>query len=185
MFFHIWEAVFVLFQGVFLFFDDALFGGGNVVKGKRKGNFCSITYPYTNLYLSASSLSALPEVFLDPLFPAVLDLHTHAHRAHHVADGRVVQSSALLVAVIVSRPLWRDTKALGLCRRVDVGSQEEKFPAVLLLLAEDHIPHPVIIISAAGVLHAVGGDHKERLFRNILPPDIFIGMSLIIELNIY
>ena len=39
MIFHIRKAVFLLFQGVFLFFDDALFGGKNVVKGKWKGNF--------------------------------------------------------------------------------------------------------------------------------------------------
>jgi len=49
--FRIQEAIFVLFQGVFLFFDDVLFGGENVVKGKRKGKLTPHT---SSLFLSST-----------------------------------------------------------------------------------------------------------------------------------
>lgn len=65
--------------------------------------------------------------------------------------------------------------------RVDVGPQEEKFPAVLFLLTLDHLLYPPGGVAAAGVLHAVGGNDEKGVLRYILGPGILMDVADVVD----
>lgn len=62
-------------------------------------------------------------------------------------------------------------------RRVHIGPQEKKLPAVLALLPLNHPAHRFIVVAAAGVFAAVGGDNKHGFVRHILPAGVFMDIA--------
>ena len=97
------------------------------------------------------------------------------------ADDLIVQRRALLVALVVHCPVGVDAEAGRLLGCVDVGAQEQKLPAVFFLLTLDHAPHRLVVIAAAGVFVAVGGDDEQGLFRHILPAGVLVDVPDVVD----
>ena len=70
-----------------------------------------------------------------------------------------------------------NSKSLGLSSSIDVGPQEDKFPAKLLLLPFNHSMDLIVSVVAAGIFHAIGGDDEQGLIRHILAPSIFMDVA--------
>ena len=98
-----------------------------------------------------------------------------------LADDLVIQRRALLVALVVHRPVGVDAEASCLLGCVDVGAQEQEFPAVFFLLTLDHAPHPLVIVAAAGIFVAVGGDDEHGLFRHVLPAGVLVDVADVVD----
>ena len=100
---------------------------------------------------------------------------------HSPAHYLVVEAGALAVAVVVHRPVGGDAQMARRFHRVDVGAQKEEFPAILLLLALDHLFDPLGRVAAAGVLHAVGGDNKQGVLRHVLRPGVLVDVADVVD----
>ena len=83
--------------------------------------------------------------------------------------------------MIIRRAVGFDAKAPGFLGGVNIGTQEQKLPAVLLFLVSDHLPHLFIRVLMAGIFHAVGGDDKQRLLRSILGPGILMHHANVLD----
>ena len=83
--------------------------------------------------------------------------------------------------MIIGGAVGLDAKAFGLASRVNVGTQEQKLPAVLGLFVLDHLAHPVIGILAAGIFQAVGGDDEQRLFRSVFGSGVLVHHSDVLD----
>lgn len=79
-----------------------------------------------------------------------------AHGAYCIADDAIVQLGSLVVAVIAYCPILTDAHAAGDRHGVHVGAKEDKFPAIALLLALDHLPY---------LPDGIGGDPQRHLLR--------------------
>ena len=130
---------------------------------------------------SGGLLLAVLVILVDAGAPVLLDLAAPADAADHIAQHLVVQGGAGFVAAVVGGAVRGDAEAPGLRRGVDVGAQEEEFPAVLRLFVFDHFADLGVVVAAAGVLHAVGGDDEEGLVRHVLPPGVFVDVADVVD----
>ena len=110
---------------------------------------------------------------LPVLIQRISALDSDYNLAHHL----VVEVSTYTVAVIVHRPVGSEAQVAYRLYRVDVGLQEEKPSSVFLLLALDCLFDPLGRIAAAGALHAVCGDDKERMLQHILVSGILVDVG--------
>ena len=90
-----------------------------------------------------------------------------ADGAYRFADNFIVQRSAFFITFIIYRAVGTDAESLSFCCGINVGTQEQKLPAVFFLLPLDHLAHRFVVVALTGVLVAVGGDDKQCLFRYI------------------
>ena len=134
----------------------------------------------TEKLLSALFLP-LAEVLLNGIFPVLIQRCVTPDGGHSLAHYLVVEAGALVVAVVVYRPVWGNAKMACRLYCIDVGPQEEKLPAVFLLLVLDHFFHPSGRVAAAGVLHAVGGDNKKSALWHILGPGILMDVANMVD----
>ena len=127
----------------------------------------------------------LPPSFLHILVDAALPIGAErpggADAAHRLADDLVVQRRASHVALVVHRAVRANAEARRLLCRVDVCAEEQKFPAVSLLLPFNHAAHSLVIVAAAGVFVAVGGDDEHRLLRHILPAGVLVNVADVVD----
>ena len=130
---------------------------------------------------SAASSLPLVEIRLNGILPVGIQGGAAPNSAHRLADGLVVELSALTVAVVVHRPVRANAQLSRRLHGVDVGPQEEKLPAAPLLLPLNHLSDLLGGIAVAGVLHAVGGDDKEGVFRHIRSAGIFMDVSNVVN----
>lgn len=80
------------------------------------------------------SFSSLLEVCTDLITEVVLNVFTPAHASHRPANCFIVQSSSLGVGYVVHRTIGLNAEPLRLLRRINLGADEDEFPAVLLFL---------------------------------------------------
>ena len=104
-----------------------------------------------------------------------------ADTAHRLADDLVIERCARLVALVVHRAIRTDAETCRLLGRVNVCAEEQKLPAVLLLLPFNHAAHTLVIVSVAGVFVAVGGDDEHRLLRHILPAGVLVNVADVVD----
>ncbi len=98
-----------------------------------------------------------------------------------LADGFVDHRRALAVRVVIRGALRPDAEPSGFLGSVDVGSQEQEFPAVFLLLTANHGLNPVVAVAAAGVFQAVGGDDEEGLLRPVFLSGVLVDVSDVVD----
>ena len=91
--------------------------------------------------------------------------------AAKVADGfvdnLVIEADSLGVGVEVGGHVGGDTHPAGHGKGVDVGAQENKFPAVFFPLLLHHLLYLRIGVFPAGIFHAVGDDGKQHPGRGM------------------
>ena len=142
-------------------------------------------WPPPLIYFDSRSLPPflLPpaEVLLDGVLPVLVQRCAAPDGCHSLAHHLVVEAGTLAVAVVVHRSVRGDAQMACRLHRVDVGPQEEKLPAVLLLLPPDHLLHLLSGVAVAGVLHAVGGDDEEGVLRHILGPGVLVDISDVVD----
>ena len=104
-------------------------------------------------------------VLVDAAFPVGAERLGRSNAAHGGADDLIVQRRARLVALVVHRAVRTDAETCRLLGRVDVCAEEQKLPAVLLLLPLNHAAHSLVIVSKGykqrvGIAQALLGDPK-------------------------
>ena len=101
--------------------------------------------PLSILRKSSSLSRFLPftEILLDGILPVLVQRCAAPDSGHGPAHHLVVEAGALAVAVVIHRPVGGDAQMARRFHRVDVGTQKEEFPAILLLLALDHLFDPL------------------------------------------
>ena len=120
-------------------------------------------------------------VFVDTALPVSTERSGGADAAHGLADDLVIECCARLVALVVHRAVRTDAETCRLLGRVDVCAEEQKLPAVSLLLPFDHAAHMLVIVAAAGVFVAVDGDDEHRLFRHVLPAGVLVNVADVVD----
>ena len=105
--------------------------------------------------------SSAVSVILDTLLPVSSQRPSSAHAACRFAHRLIVFPCALCVAAVCRCKFLFDAKLARLMHRVDVRAEEEELPAALSLFRFDHPAHALHAVAAAGVLHAVRGDHEH------------------------
>ena len=98
-----------------------------------------------------------------------------------LADGGVVLLRSRCIGDIVNRMVRTDADALCRFRRIDIGTEEQKLPAVPFGLTLDHRPDLCAVIAAARVFHAVGRDDKQGFRRNILAPCVLVDVADVVN----
>ena len=160
-------------------FGDAAGDGGEGVAVAAEGHRCA------QRVLKIAPYIRLPPPFLYVLVDAALPVGAErpggADAAHRLADDLVIQRRASLVALVVHRAVSTDAEACRLLCRVDVCAEEQEFPAVSLLLPFNHAAHTLVIVAAAGVFVAVGGDDEHRLLRHILPTGVLVNVADVVD----
>ena len=121
------------------------------------------------------------EVLLDGVLPVLVQGRAAPDGGHRLAHHLVVEAGTLAVAVVIHRPVGGDAQVARGFHRVDVGPKEEKLPAVLLLLALDHLLDPLGGVTAAGIFHAVGGDDEYGVLGHILGRGILVDVSDVVD----
>ena len=106
---------------------------------------------------------------------------TAPHSANGLAEHLVIERSAFAVAVVIHSAVGIDTKVTSRLHRIDVRAEEQGLPAVAALLPLDHLLHTVAAVMTAGVLHAVRGDHKQRVLRAILLTGILVDVADVVN----
>ena len=81
----------------------------------------------------------------------------------------------------VHRTVPAYAKAGGSLHGVDVGPEEEKLPAVLLLFLPHHGLHFIAAVAMAGVFHAIGRDDKDGVLRTIFLPGVFVDVGDMVD----
>lgn len=120
-------------------------------------------------------LSSFPvlEILLNPAFPACAQrCGAGSHMGDGLGDDLIAQLCRGMVCVVIHCPVCTDAKPLSRSNGVDVGTQEEKLPAHLLLPLYQRA-ELFIGKLPAGVLHAVRCDDKQDLVRLLLGRDRF------------
>lgn len=120
-------------------------------------------------------------VFVDAALPVGAKRPGGADTAHRLADDLVIQRRANLVALVVHRAVRADAEACRLLDCVDVCAEEQEFPAVSLLLPFNHTAHSLVIVAAAGVFVAIGGDDEHRLLRHVLPAGVLVDVADVVD----
>ena len=123
----------------------------------------------------------LAKVRLDGVLPVRIQGGAAPDGGYSLAHHLVVEAGALAVAVVVHCPVGGDAQMARRLHCVDVGPQEEKFPAILFFLPPDHLLDLLGRIAAAGVLHAVGGDDKEGVLGHILVPGVLVDVPNVVD----
>ena len=126
-------------------------------------------------------LLSLLEIQVDLSLPACCQRAGRPHIADGVADGFVVHLGADGIAAVIRCIIFVNAEPGSFLRCVDVRAQEQKFPAKLLFLL-DHPAHLLVVIAMAGIFHAVGGDHEQGLFGDVLLAGVLVDM-LAIDVN--
>ena len=96
-------------------------------------------------------------------------------------DGYTLKPHSIYVAVIGGS----DADIAGGFNGIHVCPQEQELPAVLVLLSFDHLLNLGIGIPAAGVLHAVCGDDKQRLLRLVLITSVLVNVADMVNSTTY
>lgn len=121
------------------------------------------------------------EVLLDGILPVFVQGGAAPDGGHRLAQHLVIEACALTVAVVVHRTVRGNAQMACCLHRIHVGSQEEKLPAVLLLLPPDHFPYPLGRVAAAGILYAVSDDDEESALRNVFRPGVLVDASDVMD----
>ena len=96
---------------------------------------------------------------------------------HRIAYSSIHILCSSLVAHIIHRPLRSYSKASCLHDSIDICSDEDEFPAILFLLALNHLLYHLIAVIPAGVLHSVCDYHEQCLLRHILFSCILVDIA--------
>jgi hypothetical protein len=83
--------------------------------------------------------------------------------------------------MVVGRTILRDTKSRGFLGCIYVCTQEDEFPAVLLLLSLYHSLHAPVVEDDTGILHAVRRDHEQRLRRPVFFSRVLVDVSYVVD----
>ena len=83
--------------------------------------------------------SPLPDVLVNPRFPAGAKGSERLHMTHGFAYNVIVQLSAFRIALVHHRPVFADPESLGLSGGIDIGPQEQELPAVLFSTSKETI----------------------------------------------
>ena len=78
------------------------------------------------------------------------------------------------VMPVSRRSAGADAEPGCLSGRIDICSEENEFPVILLFLPLYHAADFVVIIYAAGVFHAVCGYNEDRFLRYVFFPCVFV-----------
>ena len=100
---------------------------------------------------------------------------------HRLTDGFVDHRRALAVRMIVRGALRANSEPSGFLGSVDIGAQEQEFPAVLLLLTLNHGSNSVVAVAAAGIFHTVGSDDEEGLLRPVFLPGVLVDVADVMD----
>ena len=134
---------------------------------------------------SASLPSSLLHVLIDSALPVGTERPIGADATDRLADDTVVQQGASFVALVIDCAVCIDAEARSFLRRVDVCTEEQKLPTESLLLPFDHVAHCVIVITAAGIFMAIGGDDEHRLVWHVFGASILVDVADMADSSAY
>lgn len=121
------------------------------------------------------------EILLDVILPVLVQGYAAPDGGPGMSHHFVVEAGALAVAEVVHRSVGGDAQIARCFYRVDVDTQGEKFPAILLLLALEHLFDLLGRIVEASVLHDVDGDDEHGVLRHILEPGVLVAVADVVD----
>ena len=83
----------------------------------------------------------------------------------------------MLVCVIIYGTVGADAEMLCGLNGINIGSDEKELPAILFLLAFDHLFDFIARILVTGVFKSICSDDKHSVFRDIFGTSILVDVS--------
>ena len=120
-------------------------------------------------------------ILLNRAFPVRAERRAAADTADRLAERLVIQLYADFIIVEIDGPVLPDAHAGGGFHRVDIGTEEQEFPAVLFLLPLHHCLDLIAGIPVGGILHPVRGDDEDGVLRHILFPGILMDVADVVD----
>ena len=104
-----------------------------------------------------------------------------ADLAHSSGYTLIEDLCALLVRYIVGHPVLSDAKPCAGLNSIDIGADEQEFPAVFGFFLFNHVLDLGAGVLMGSVFHAVGGDDEQCLLWNILRPGVFVDCCNVVD----
>ena len=92
--------------------------------------------------------------------------------ANRFRDRFIENMRTLAVSVLVHGSVTADTITCGSFNCINVRSDEQELPAILLFLPLNHLLDLLTCVTVTCILLSVSCDHKHRMFRHILGASI-------------
>ena len=134
-------------------------------------NYRTPVHRYKSLDFFVIVVSALI-IGIDFFTPISTKRNACSDIANRFRDRFIEDMRTLAVSVVVHGSVTADTITCGSFNCINVRSDEQELPAILLFLPLNHLLDLLTCVTVTCILLSVSCDHKHRMFRHILGASI-------------